>query len=167
MIRISYCNDYLIKFKWNNLTKILDLKNIWMYVCLRYELLLRGKKFKREFLKRTGFKTQWTHRPILMLNHNLSLHPSKCSSTMTCFKVNENTVLFLHYQFPLAVWMYIPKSRWIGWTKIIGNDFHQKDLRKWKPNIETARLVQNNLEFSHYKYQINNDKRNQNDFQEQ
>ena len=90
-----------------------------------------------------------------MLNHNLSLHPSKCSSTMTCFKVNENTVLFLHYQFPLAVWMYIPKSRWIGWTKIIGNDFHQKDLRKWKPNIETARLVQNNLKFSHNKYQIN------------
>ena len=85
-----------------------------------------------------------------MLNHNLSLHPSKCSSTMTCFKVNENTVLFLHYQFHLAVWMYIPKSRWIGWTKIIGNDFHQKDVRKWKPNIETARLVQNNLEFSHY-----------------
>ena len=34
MIRISYCNDYLIKVKRNNLTKILDLQNIWMYVSM-------------------------------------------------------------------------------------------------------------------------------------
>ena len=88
-----------------------------------------------------------------MLNHNLS--PSfQMFFYNDLFQIQWKNCIVFTLSIPFGC-LNVPKSRWIGCTKIIGNDFHQKDLRKWKPNSETARLVQNNLKFSHNKYQIN------------